>query len=527
MKSENLPLQEIQLTAGIDTVVRTSQGAYLKIPANAFSLDSGVAVKLLVQEAYTISQMVLSGNLRTIADGQPLSSGGMIYINAVSEETVTMREAITVAMPANYMRDSMQLYKGDRDANGNITWEDPQPLAPNPRTRMIASGEVLFQSKCSTCHAIGKNMTGPNIAHLTKRFGTNQIEGGYPLDYLMGHTWVRAEYPVTITRNAADTTATFYHDETLHWFDPVNEYRCEMVARFASVGPPFPDITREEITALITYIDNSSEMNKLPMPDHAYLWDAVDSCRLYYEATEKLAFLNAERERLIRQNNGMTQRIDVKEAPDQFVDPESEIDTTRLPDFDDLVDSQNNPAAYYQFTIETFGWFNIDILMENIEGVERSELFVRIQGEYAEKVDVFLIIPSVKVYVEGNYGSRDPKEFVFYKKDGTIYLPQNAKAYILAVSENNDGIAFAMNEFTTTLNQSFNVLLQASTKAEFEKAVSKIGEGSGMSITVNESLYAREIRKTDEEIKQLSERSGGLGSLRPKTIDCECSVRMK
>ena len=182
---------------------------------------------------------------------------------------------------------------------------------------------------------------------------------------------------------------------------------------------------------------------------------------------------------------------------------------------------ENYDATYYQFSIESFGWFNIDALLKNVNGVEESELFVRIIGEYREKINVFLIIPSIKVYGEGGSAEKNPDEFAFFYKNGKLPLPQNVKAYIMAVTETKSSVAFAIKEFTTGRQQQLDISLKVSTKEEFETAIQRINPDR-LYIGVKDSKNAGEIRQTDVEIKNIDAELKKAENLKPKNCDCDC-----
>jgi len=128
--------------------------------------------------------------------------------------------------------------------------------------------------------------------------------------------------------------------------------------------------------------------------DLASLKDCIDSCQLYNEKTYKLRKLKSlsqqQRENFIKDNGEMT-----------VVKPDSIRRTSDTAGFNRKVSPENFNATYYQFTVSSFGWYNIDMLLNQMDGVKESQLFVRIVGEYKERINVFLIIPSVKVYGEG------------------------------------------------------------------------------------------------------------------------------
>jgi hypothetical protein len=194
--------------------------------------------------------------------------------------------------------------------------------------------------------------------------------------------------------------------------------------------------------------------------------------------------------------------------------------------FEEKVSPKQYGATYYQFTIETFGWFNIDVLIKDRNGVEESELFVRIIGEFRQKLQVYLIIPSVKVYVQGGPAERNEEDIAFQYKNGKIDLPQNARAFILAVTEDAGAIAYTIKEFTTTKSQDIEISLSKATKEEFNRAIKLIG-GDGITIGVEDAENAKELRSADEKIKSITKELDNVEKLRPKNCDCDCNYFQK
>src|SRR5204863_7989703 len=103
-----------------------------------------------------------------------------------------------------------------------------------------------------------------------------------------------------------------------------------------------------------------------------------------------------------------------------------------------------------------------------------------------DKINVFLIIRSEKVYGEGGSAERNPGEFAFFYKSGKLPLPQNVKAYIMAVTETESSVAFSLQEFTTGRQQQLDTSLKVSTKQEFEAAIQHISF-DGLNIKVADS----------------------------------------
>src|SRR5258705_9360560 len=78
---ESLLSEQFSINIDKDTTLQTKNGSFLKIPKGALSADGGIA-NLEIKEAYSIQHMILVG-LVTNSNGEPLSNGRMIYINAV------------------------------------------------------------------------------------------------------------------------------------------------------------------------------------------------------------------------------------------------------------------------------------------------------------------------------------------------------------------------------------------------------------------------------------------------------------
>jgi hypothetical protein len=108
-KPDMIPAFSIDIDINRDTVIHTPGGAILRIPDN--TLDGGglTHVKLLVKEAYRISDIVRAG-LFTNSNDQALSSGGMINIEPETGQQVTIKGNINISIPTTYLEKNMQLY---------------------------------------------------------------------------------------------------------------------------------------------------------------------------------------------------------------------------------------------------------------------------------------------------------------------------------------------------------------------------------------------------------------------------------
>jgi hypothetical protein len=539
LRPDQMPVEEFMVNIDRDTVLQTKNGALLKIPAGALS-SANKTVTLEIKDAYSLSQMIQAG-LTTQAGNGLLASDGMLYVGAKAGQDVTINKGISVAIPTKAKAADMQLFKGNPKADGSIDWSDPVDL-PSTTRDTIPLGRQLFQSKCASCHAIGKQLpTGPDLAHFPRRipltYGESSREDrdGYDVSLrYWGHDFRPSYTPVEERFNGST-----YVNDTLRiesWTDP---YVCNLIRIFGE-AVHYSDIEKDRdfllrsirsdgpndsIMAVYNYIQSESDRNNLPYPPHASLMECLDSCNAYTTRKEELAGeknrIGEKRASLINDNGPMVEELNNNTVtiPLKVPPPTPPID------FEETVAGSTFNSSYYQFSIETFGWYNIDVLIKDRNNVEESELFIRIVGEFTEKVQVYLMIPSVKVYVQGGPSTRD-EYLAFQYKNGKIDLPQDTRAFIMAVTEENGSLAYVVKEFITGKQQEFDIALVRSNKEEFNRAIKIIG-GDGIEIKVDDAKNVNEIRSADEQLDELDKQLNQTEQLRPKNCDCDCNYMAK
>ncbi len=485
LSTGKLPTQLFSIDISKDTTLITKNGALIRIPKGALSAN-GNTVQLEVKEAYSMQDIIKAG-LTTQSNGQPLSSGGMIYINAVGENTVRITQKISIATPTPFIEKNMQLFKGEAQDDSTINWINPKPLPENPQLTALDKGKVLFQNSCVTCHAIGKDGTGPDLAHVMKRFRPYGGEGS------------GISHPYTFTRNPADVMA---HE---------GYYRCLKNQFGGAMMTAFPELTNTELDNLYAYIENESDRRNLPVPDNGIL-KCHDSCMLYNELVSKWKEIKS---RLEKDSNDLLEDVrnfPVNTNPATF--PPLPDTTGPAITFPETVSPTSNQSLYYQFTIESFGWYNLDLLLVKNTGFKQSELMVRIQGQYKERFSIYLIIPSIKLMEPGGPLKNQADTYGFDATDGTIPLPQNAKAFILAMGEYEDQIIFAKKEFITQEKQALDLQLTTITKEAFQQQMAAL-QLSDVTFTINDTRNAAELRTAIKELKKAD-------ALKPKNCDCDC-----
>ena len=467
ISQNNLPAQLFSINTGKDTLITTANGALINIPRGALSGALG-NVTLEIKEAYTIEQMLLAG-LTTQSTNGPLSSGGMINISPAAGESFTISKAIAVSIPTPSLNKNMQLYKAEVKENGQINWAKPANLPHNLQLDRLDEGSILFAANCASCHHIGTDGRGPNLAHVVKRTPDRSVLYRYTRDNQLAMTHTEEPY-----------------------------YRCLYNRWNKSAMTLFPALTDSMLNKLYGYIENESEIRNLPVPKDD-IRPCIDSCMTYwglkYRLEEQKEKLTAEKIKMIIEN---------------VVPPAPSADTIGLPL---KVSPAHNRSLYYQFTIDAFGWYNIDVLLNDANAVQ-SSLMVRLTGSYHININLYLAIPAAKVLEPGGLLEGQENTYGFYKTDGTIPLPQNATAYILAVGEYDDKIVFAKKTFTTAPSLSFDMSPAIVSKEVFNASIKNLDLGN-IQFTAHDTQNADTLRKLVRELKDVEK-------LKPRNCDCHC-----
>lgn len=465
-----LPAEFFTIDITRDTTLVTKNHAIIHIPHNAIQPAQGNTVKLEVKEAYSMEDIISAG-LVTESNGKALSSGGMIYIHPAEGVEASLTGTISLATPTEFLLDEMQLYKGELKEDGSINWKDTLPMAANQQLTGIQKGEALFGNTCARCHSIGTNLTGPALMHVASRSPSKELMYEF-------------------TRNSQSVLA-----------GSNRYYKCLFETWNKTPMPPF-ELTNEDLDNLYAFIDNESKKYG-PPPPVSPLPSCYDSCDAYEKAKSGLVKL---REALVEESGPLTVQEHI-----------------------DFITADNNPcincppakvvpllhnATYYQFNIKSFGWSNIDVLMEQLPELNPGKLSVKITENNSAAFDIFFIIPEYKTFQQGGplKGAKDT--YGFYDEDGTVFLPRGKKAWVFVLGEGKDEILFAKKSFITSDINELELALQKISKQDFDKEIASM-QLDRLAIGVGDAKNAEEIRKTDRELKVVED-------LKPKNCDCNC-----
>ena len=485
LSEDQLASQIFRINVNQDTTLITAGGCILKIPKGSLRSDS-INVKLEIKEALTVTDIVLAG-MTTQSNNQALSSGGMIYFNAASGYNITITKPLEVLVPSNNYNRDMKVYKGEEDQNNKLNWANPVDLPIDSTTMKIDEGNSIFKANCTSCHKIYEDFAGPALYGVTDRRSKKWL-----------YNYTRHSVEMTFGKSAFRDSA---FSKDAYAICLKNQYG-------GVVMTSFPNLTDYDLDGIYSYI--KSESDKRPDLKSVYQKNCCDSCEIYGSAIKNLT---KKKEELIKDNGDFFNLERSVPLPQTIVLPDSGNYSPATPPPYSKVTPVSANAVYYTINISATGWYNIDILLKEYSACQPSELFVRIQGTYKIDLNIVLVIPSIKLFVEGGKMKND-EQYGFDQDNGKMPLLMDTKAYIMAFGEYNNQIIFGTKSFQTQKIQTIDIVVVETTK---EKMVAEIKALNldGINTKVEKSKNAEEILKANKAIKEFED-------LKPK--DCNCDL---
>ena len=474
LNPDALPTQIFELNINRDTILVTKGKCIIKIPAGSLQSDQR-DVKLEIREALTNTDIILAG-LTTMSGDKALSSGGMIKIDVAKGYKAEIKKPLQALIPTKNYNADMSVYKGV-EKNGKIDWTDPEPL-PNDSLQMkIKTGQALFLANCANCHKTDADFTGPAMKRITER---------RPLSWIYN-----------FTRNPSKMIS-------------IDSYSQRLFEKFKpTVMTAFPQLMNRDIYDILAYVETKGGMRGADFVSSVAGQTAcADSCEKYIQALYKVQDLQRNLDNSTPENF-FTLNMTIPVPPQLKV-------TTPLTDAPFPVDDKKyvSPASvtatFYTVNINTFGWVNVDVPASQNK-TEPSELFAKIEGNYETDVQVMLMIPSVKVFMQGGK-SDDDKLYAFKETNGKIPLPQNTACTIIAFAESKGKLVFGKADFIATRTQTISISLSETTKSGLADQIKAL-KLDGIDTKVNDSEKSKKTKLTEQA-------SEDAEKLKPRNCDC-------
>ena len=426
LTGKNLTSSFISLDADTAYTLKTTKGAIIKIERNSFGTKGKVVLE--IKEAYSMQDILLAG-LSTESNGKLLSSGGMIYINATAgNEAVELLKPIQISIPGKIYQDGMQLFKGEIKADSTINWINPQSLDKSSVTENLLMGEKLFKANCASCHKPTKDFTAPALAFVRQRTPDT-------------------DWPYRFTVNPSAMYQTDAYANAL--FKKFN----------GTMMTAFPNLDRRQVNAILDYCDNEAWKEGWPEnitgPVNTASADTIKPCFV-----NDTTFLYAPAE-------GIT-IIDNNNQPAKKTSPvtlsKAEENEGLRGGFTDLPVS-----GMYEFSIETFGWYNIDMYVEGYAGSTYVKVNAQLQMDYKMDMNLYLFCPGKKMLSVSNQFKDGI--YSFDKVDGRIPLFLQDEAVLLAFGSKDDNLFYGAVSFAVQKEQTAIIKIKETTKAELQSFI--------------------------------------------------------
>lgn len=127
-------IQHFTIDPKKSNTLECNEGTLIIVPPNAVVDNDGKPIEEFVQleviEALTIDKMI-AYNLTTQANGEALTSGGMLYLQPYSNgEKVNFSKDTPchIQIPTDDFNGEMKTWEGKVDKKGNINWENPKAI---------------------------------------------------------------------------------------------------------------------------------------------------------------------------------------------------------------------------------------------------------------------------------------------------------------------------------------------------------------------------------------------------------------
>jgi hypothetical protein len=131
---ENIPTEVFTISTEKDTIVETANGIVILVPKDAFVNANNELVsenvKVSIKEALD-AETIMNAGLSTLYNDKLLETGGMFFIEARKDGALLQihpEKAITVDIPTENRKATMQLFDGVVSEDGSILWTNPKPL---------------------------------------------------------------------------------------------------------------------------------------------------------------------------------------------------------------------------------------------------------------------------------------------------------------------------------------------------------------------------------------------------------------
>lgn len=443
--TDNLNMQTFTLDAGKDNTIKGEKGTELTIPKNTFTDAQGnlVTGNITVQlkEALSISDIV-TGGLTTTSNGEILSSGGMLYVNAKQGDNdvfIGKSKSIGVSVPTDNFVPEMQIFTGNEDADGNINWIEPKDIIKKPVAKPTPN-------KTAKPTKAAKPTQGDMFGAILDYVEDGDKDDTYPAPYTKPLKPYKNDGGIVIAVNIDNP-------ELLPEFIPFSNVSWKLVDESAfskeDNGKDWKHVSVKRSAKDNIYVltFKGTEKNS----------DEIKEYEVYpvLEGEEYEVALADYNKKIAAYEKEMKLQEEKRKSEERDL-----INISKAEDF----------ANDYIFEVTRLGWVNCDYFYRN---ANPTDVLVRttINNTSENNVYAYMVIKEDKVCLAGFPDENG--DFMFgYPGNPYIKMPLGIKVTILGVSAQEDGtLKFASKDVTITKETSVLLELKQATEEDMKKAI--------------------------------------------------------
>lgn len=434
-------------------VITGNSGTMLLIPDNAFTDKNGNAVKgkvkLELVEGLT-HEDIIAMNLGTMSDKGMLETGGMIYVAAKSEsgEDLVLAEGKTIEaeIPATQVKPGMQLWQGQENADGSITWVNPETINTGLREVPV---ETLADSN-------GIDDSEPIVVNDTT-----------PVVQMIWWDWQNEKAEFVWAQDARDSVFGWRGDSV---FIPAFTAKSEVVGNATSNGYDIANFTDPKFEH--TNIATAEFRSRLP-----YIRQACDArvARCYADNPQRALWQSdlAAADTLDKSGCALADLFrQFAKNKDGMVDPKDPhtvvaLDAAReksIEKYSKRVKEQQAAYSSYSFGMNKLGWANVDRLYGSGAPMKFNAHIDGIRAD--ETPTVSLLIPGRGIFLPGYRRPNGDYSFTHGENEQTAAYPRGEVAYILARSGSGDNVHYGVKQVVLGINTIESLEMKDGTEAQ-------------------------------------------------------------
>jgi hypothetical protein len=512
-------------------------GTILSIPENAFRNRKGKTIteKVNLQLVEGLKNAdIIKMNLGTMSDKGPLETGGMICVNAFSENGDTLLLAdgkkIDVEIPTDNEQEGMKLWDGNIHADGSVSWQNPQELKNGLHQIPVVSitGRQILGRRADRQLVRGFGPVGFSFEKKKKTIYGWWSEGDQQWHKIVDYFYSDEKSLRPIRANFGD--AVVNRGTKFGWYDEKNEpwvQLTEVAVPEDTVNTPktttdeiFPgsrelnderfantNIATTEFRSRIPFINQACDSKIMLCYTENPKRDLWKSDLAAAEILEKEGCPLAD---LFRQFGNLRQKK-VNPSDPKTIETLNAARETAVKNYSKVVleqeriyDSLYPSLTTYSFGMARMGWVNVDCLA----GMSAKSSFFNVHvSSNDQDAALTLIIPDKGMYLTGYKRPNGDYSFTHGEFEQTASYP-NIEAYVLAKSGEGKNLRFDLKKIILGTNPIETVSLHSGTDDELKHAMGNDQPKKKESERIIDDWYTKAIRSGDGCVCGNVERNG-------------------